>query len=648
VATDTPAPGPGVEAFRVDIQALRGAAVLFVLVYHSGLGLARSGYLGVDMFFVVSGFLISRIVARDVDAGRFRYRAFYFRRARRILPAAFATLLLTVIAAPWLLTTSQFVEFRDQVIGSVLFVANMVLWDQTGYFSREAWQQPLLHMWSLAIEEQFYLLLPVALVLLRGRGRVRFALIALATLLSFGLCMLLVLRNPAATFYFLPTRAWELGIGSLGALASGHAATRKVAGILLWPAVAVALLVPILSSDLPHPGVAAAAVCLATLVIMLARSEVLNSSALIRPLARVGDFSYSLYLVHWPLFAFARVLYMERELPIALALALMAASLALGYLMYRFVETPLRTTPPERGRPLIAWLGMAAIMLIVLPIALVAHRAAPDRRALAQVEGFDGCLKQDAPAIDRKCAQSGAPAILVWGDSYGGHIIPGLDATTDRPIEQQTRAMCGPIADFTERVGLAERTKARRCLQWNASVLHYLQDRPSVDVVMLVSRWDRFLNPAAGIVTAAGPIALAPEQRAAAVRDAILSTAERLRRLGKRVVVIASPPTARIDQGLCWERKTQHLPTFGPFARCRLGPEMRAPLEAATNAMLADVEREGVPVIFLDRGMCRGGQCVNEMDGQSLYRDAGHLTKLGSIVAARTNDLGNEVWRRAR
>ncbi|SFR99044.1 acyltransferase family protein [Sphingomonas jatrophae] len=633
-------------AFRADIQALRGVAVLLVLLYHTGLGWAPQGYLGVDMFFVVSGFLITRIVARDVDAGRFTFRGFWFHRARRILPAAYATLLLTVVAAAFLLTTGQLVEFRDQVIGSVLFVANVTLWQQTGYFAREAWQTPLLHLWSLAIEEQYYLLLPLAVTLLRGR--VRIIGIALATLGSLALCALLVQRNPAATFFLLPTRAWELGIGSLGAFAAGHPQARRLAGLLLWPALATLLVVPLIRSGLPHPGPAALAVCLATLAIILADSAALNRTPLLQPLVQVGDFSYSLYLVHWPIFAFARIMFMERELPTPVIALAVAASLGLGYALFRLVETPLRALPRAAAPRLAGGLVVAAAVLVAVPVGLVAVRGNADARLLVETEGFKGCLLRRGSGLATGCAQSPAPEILVWGDSYGGHIIPGLDATTTRPIEQQTRAMCGPLAGVTERGGLAERGKARSCLTWNNAALTAIGQRPSVQVVVLASRWDRFLNPEAALVSPKGALDVPADGRASAVRDAILTTATRLRALGKRVIVIAAPPTSRFDQGLCWERRHQNKPTLGPFADCRLRPDLRAPLEAPTNAMLAQVERAGTPVVFLERGMCPGGACVGTLDGRPLYRDAGHLTVPGSIFAGRANDLGRQVWERAR
>lgn len=627
---------------RPDIQALRGLAVLLVLFYHSGLNWVRSGYLGVDVFFVVSGFLITRIIARDVDAGCFRYTSFYYHRARRILPAAFVTLLLTIIAAAPILTTSQLVGFRDQVIGSVLFASNMVLWDQTGYFSREAWQQPLLHMWSLAIEEQYYILMPVAIMLLRGRVRV--AVTVLATCLSLALCFAFVGQNPAATFYFLPTRGWELGIGSIAAIAAGQERMRQLATRMLWPAAITVLLVPFVPLELPHPGPAALLVCVGTVVIILANSARLNGSMLLRPLAKVGDFSYSLYLVHWPLFALTRVLYMDRDLPVGVIVALTLASLAAGYLMYRWIETPLRATPSGQARSLIGGLAIAAIVLVALPIALAEMRPRQDQQLLAQVKGFKGCLKEGKPKVAIGCAQSPAPQILVWGDSYAAHIMPGLDALTSRPIEQQTRAMCGPMANFTEQAGMVEQVKARQCLTWNATMLGYVASKPSVQVVVLASRYDRFLDPEADIVSSTGAISIPPAGRDAAVAAAIVETAKRLRALGKRVVVIAPPPTANYDQGLCWERKSQHLPRLGRFAECRLRSDLHAPLEAATSAMLADVQRQGVPVIFLAHGMCRGGPCVSEWNGRPLYRDAGHLTALGSMFAARSNDLGRAIW----
>lgn len=239
-------------AFRVDIQALRGLAILLVVVYHAELlASLKAGYLGVDIFFVVSGYLITGIVTKGLQDGSFSFSGFYFRRAKRLLPAAYVTFLATTLLSIAFLTTPALRDYLWQLVGAVTFTGNMVLWTQTGYFAPAAELKPLLHVWSLSIEEQYYLLLPAVLVLTPRRFWTPGVWVVL--LISLALCLGLVAAKPGATFYLLPTRAWELALGSLGVLVL-HERQSPYLRALFWPALAALLLVPFFPTGAPHPG----------------------------------------------------------------------------------------------------------------------------------------------------------------------------------------------------------------------------------------------------------------------------------------------------------------------------------------------------------------------------------------------------------
>lgn len=295
---------------RVDIQALRGLAVLLVVLYHTKMGGLPGGYLGVDIFFVISGFLITQLIASHVLRGNFSLWEFYSRRAKRLLPVAYVTFFITAILAPWFLNQQELHDFASQMVGAVTFTSNFVLWQQTGYFEGASDLKPLLHIWSLAIEEQYYFLLPAILLIIKPSRWLICALILI--LLSLGLCFIGGLIKPIASFYLLPTRAWELIIGTAGALllqqgndvARGAIAT--LCKLLLFPAIFSLMLIPFFPFGGIHPGLNAFLICIATLVVLLSTNTALNSSIVTKALGRVGDVSYSLYMVHWPVIAFVK------------------------------------------------------------------------------------------------------------------------------------------------------------------------------------------------------------------------------------------------------------------------------------------------------------------------------------------------------
>ena len=259
---------------RTDIQALRGFAVLVVLFYHARIGSIKGGYLGVDVFFVISGFLITSLIVRSLTDGSFSFYGFYYRRAKRLLPAAYATFFVTAVLAPIFLTEIELKDFWRQLIASVLLVGNFELWQQTGYFEGAAETKPLLHVWSLAVEEQFYLILPAALFFLPRRAWLPGALLVCA--LSLILCIVSGPVWPSANFYLLPTRAWELAIGAVGALAFISPHAHKFCSYLLFPAIAALLAVHFFPFGGNHPGLDAIIVCISTLVIIIAKSALLE------------------------------------------------------------------------------------------------------------------------------------------------------------------------------------------------------------------------------------------------------------------------------------------------------------------------------------------------------------------------------------
>ncbi|MBA2381379.1 MAG: acyltransferase family protein, partial [Chloroflexi bacterium] len=454
------------DAFRPDIEGLRGLAVLVVILFHAGLAGILGGFVGVDVFFVISGFLITGLLLRERErTGGIALLPFYARRARRLLPAAIVVLVVTLVAAMNLVAPLDRPTVGLDGAAAALSIGNIRFAMAAGdYFSTVAAPSPFLHFWSLAVEEQFYLVWP-ALILLVARGRhpSRRVLIALGVIVATSFAANLVLTDVAANwaFYSLPTRAWELGIGGLVAAAAGHGLGRRVprgvASLGGWLGLA-AVLVAILTFDssLAWPGVAAIIPSVGTAIILAAGCRRLGPSRILAmtPLRFLGRISYSLYLVHWPILALA---------PFALGAApdeltrvgLVGLSIGAAIVCWAAIETPFRGNVPRRalqpGRTVSV--GFAAILAVVVVAAGPSFGASgfPTVAAgepPATAEPSDEPWLDELQSISPIAGQSAAPSAP--GDEPfplpGPSADPATDPTpapsgTPRPTSRSTLAL---------------------------------------------------------------------------------------------------------------------------------------------------------------------------------------------------------------
>lgn len=633
-------------ALRADIQALRGYAVLVVLLFHAKLTGFAGGYLGVDVFFVISGFLITRLVADGVRAGSFSFSEFYFRRAKRLLPAAYVTLLLTALAAPFFLNDPEYLDFRGQFLGALTFCANIVLWRQSGYFEGASDLKPLLHIWSLSLEEQYYFVLPALLVLTPLR---RWRTLVWGGV-SLSLALFVYREGSASTFYLLPTRAWELGIGSVGALAVLGDRAARLIKLAFWPALAVLLATPIAAPLIHSASLATAMACTATVLVILRQHPGGASNPAIKTLVWLGDRSYSLYLVHWPLFAFLNNSWfgLEEQLPpLSLRVALLAMSVAVAYVLFRFVEQPVHQARLERRSSILKYAGIASLLLLgVVFAAPLLNPPARDYAAIRQRNyGFAGaCEFQDDFQPIPACRNSSAPETLVWGDSYAMHLIPGMTADSSYPtVVQATRSVCGPILGvaFVEQSSY-DRNWAERCIRFSKSVLTYLERSTSVKRVVLASPFNQFVKPGNQLLirrdsdgsyyTASASVQLAASE--------LRKTISAIRALGKRVVIVGPPPYGSYDIGRCLERVERRMPVVGVASACEIDKSASLAERGGVFELMNTLSRDGdVNVLDLSRLLCAGARCRTYADGVFLYRDRGHLSVDGSIFLFKTYHL---------
>lgn len=445
--------------YRKEIDGLRALAVIPVVFFHAGFGLFAGGYVGVDVFFVISGYLITGIVMHEVDRGAFSIADFYERRIRRILPALFLVVLVCVPTAFLLLLPAELKEFSQSLIAVAMFSSNVLFWAQSGYFEGAAELKPLLHTWSLSVEEQFYLFFPLLLVLTWRWGRKWVvALLSIVAMASLLLAEWGALNKPIAAFFLLPTRAWELLLGSLVAFYlardSRHHFTLSQCNLLSSAGLALVMYAIFgFDGQTTFPGLHALVPTLgAALMIIGAKPETWVGHVLCRPLmVTVGLISYSTYLWHQPLFAFARHLGVERSSILTLG-GLAALSLVLGYFSWRYVETPIRRNRAISRRSIFLMAGAGSLTMLLL--GLLGHvfngfvdRLKPEDRYLAAIspaaqgeyvrKRFDAL--QHAPFSE----QDKRIKVLVIGDSFAKDLV---NAIHEGPLAQRIQVSTHQIS----------------------------------------------------------------------------------------------------------------------------------------------------------------------------------------------------------
>lgn len=615
---------------RFDIQVMRGVAVLAVVLFHAFPAAFDAGFLGVDVFFVLSGFLITGIILRGLERGDFGFKAFYVRRAKRLLPASLTTLGVTALLAMVFLTRSQMADFAEQLLGSLAFVANFVLAMQTGYFEGAAETKPLLHIWSLSLEEQFYFVAPFLLWLTPLRARPW--LLVTGLVLSFALCFVLM-TGPSwlpfsakgaqkMAFFMLPPRAWELLFGAVCAWVMIRRPDLTVPGWLKLTALAAIIATCAIGFDPVHPRWDAVIVVVATGVILLGRDGWLPKTPL-QPVKVVGDWSYSLYLIHWPLFSFAYVAWGQHP-PMAVMVGLALLATGLAWLQYRFVEQTFRGDwSGFRVSP--AWgIGAASAAIVALAVPSLGVTS-PVAEVLKPNIGLDPTCDQrtdhwiDLPA----CRTSDEPRVAVWGDSYAMHWVAGLEGI---PLVQMTKSACAPLQGVAHTSDRYTASWSRECVGFNATVLDAIEDMPSVRYVVISSPFAQVLVEGDQRLYVDGEV----QPFSDAGLRGLVQALERLIAAGKTPIVLAPPPRAPFDAGRCNERLAEGRPILGQQG-CDISRAVAKTENLGVWDMLAEVgQQTGVQIVYPADVLCDAERCETREGDAILYVDNGHMTREGA------------------
>jgi peptidoglycan/LPS O-acetylase OafA/YrhL len=641
--TDKPQLPATSHSYRPEIDGLRALAILPVLFFHYRVPPFQGGFVGVDVFFVISGFLITQLIVADQRESRFSLARFYERRIRRIFPALFVMLAAATAAALLILFPVDLVRYASSLAATAVFASNFEFWREAGYFDVIAAEKPLLHLWSIAVEEQFYLLFPAVLLLFSRR---RAAAVAAIFALSFAFALWGVTHASSATFYLLPGRAWELMLGALLALnivpALASRAGREVlagAGLLL-----IAIAVFAFSNDTPFPGAAALVPCLGAALVIYAAAPGATAVGTVLstgPFVFVGRISYSLYLWHWPVYVFARYLDYRDPPPTEIAV-LLALSFLLAALSWYFVEQPFRGQRMRLARPRL-FAGGATVMglsaaaaLLLLASGGFPERLRPDLRTILAEEDdheprIDTCfgLTADDVRAGRVCQigqKGGTPSFILWGDSHADAVLPAVSEAAARQGRTGYFAgghSCPPLLDVT--------TPRPECRAFNASVLA-LAAKPEIREIILEARWAKYAegstygNEPEGHVVLTDDGAADGEGNHAVFARGLARTVKAL--AGKKIIIVASVPE------IGW-------PVPAVLAREKLAAKTRIqpPDEGAylarqkfVMATFAQLKRDdGVVLVYPHEILCRSGICVVSQNGIPLYRDEHHLSVYGAL-----------------
>ena len=512
--------------YRPEIDGLRAIAVAAVILFHAGFALFSGGFVGVDVFFVISGFLITSIIVEDLKTGRFSVLRFYERRARRILPALFTVMAACVPFAYTLLSPDDLKDFAQSLAAICLFASNVLFWSESGYFDTQAELKPLLHTWSLAVEEQFYVVFPLLLLAAWRLGRgVLLALIGAIAVASLFTSVDEVRNFPSAAFYLLPSRSWQLLVGALASFFADRwqaadvrpPAVRLAGEAVGWGGMAMIVLALFLFDErTPFPGLNAALPTLGTTLVLLGASDRTSVGRMLawRPLVGLGLISYSAYLWHQPLFAFTKHALLA-ELPTDLAIVLCAVTIVLACLSWRYVEQPFRDRSLiSRGAVFaLSAAGMAAFV----GLGFIGHRMS-DRITQIRLRSVDPALRsqfrtRESLVADRNAfvaqflpeagkdfsTDTATKKILILGDSVSedlysalmvnSELFPGIEFRRLMLDEPCMQAAAHLVAKGELPAAIDE--KACRV------ALERLRDGPllkAADVIVLCSNWPRYIT----------------------------------------------------------------------------------------------------------------------------------------------------------
>lgn len=628
--------------YRPEIDGLRALAVVPVILFHAGIGTFSGGYVGVDVFFVISGYLITTIIINEMDEGRFRLGNFYERRARRILPALFLVMIVCIPLAWMWLMPRDMKDFSQSLIAVAMFLSNVLFWDESGYFDTAAELKPLLHTWSLAVEEQYYILYPLFLMLCWRLGRRSIlAVLSIVFVLSLAAAHWNAYTDPAFAFYLLPTRGWELLTGVFAAFyLQKNEAPLSAYGKQTGSAVGIALVLYAVfayDSQTPFPSLYALAPAVGTLLIILLAVEgtYVNRLLSAKVMVGVGLISYSAYLWHHPLLAFARYR-SDTEPSFWLMIALCVLTFPLAYLTWRYVENPFRRrTVFSRERMFTVSASFA--------VAFIAFGAWGNHSDGFEPQGLDDF----APVA----ATGAAPDVMLVGDSHADHLFFGLATLLGSRISNDTSPGCIPFFNVDR---YDSRFAPGSCVRLMNDTLDRFIDDDTKKTIVLSTMGPVYLDNTGfrdmESERVQGQNVVLTNDPGISDRWLIFETGMRdtLARLssasGKKVVFVIDVPELGVEERFC-DVTGKSIQVFGKpvqvrspdYDQCRIPRGEFDDRARRYYELVHDIVDDfpGVSVLDPTALFCDADYCYGYEGQRRLYRDTDHLSEYGSYLVAK-------------
>ncbi len=635
--------------YRAEIDGLRSIAVIPVILFHAGFEQFSGGFVGVDVFFVISGYLITTIILSEMEKGTFSLINFYDRRARRILPALFLVMFFSLPFAWFWLLPSDMKDFSQSLVAVSTFSSNILFWQETGYWGVDNELKPLLHTWSLAVEEQYYIIFPLFLMMMwKFQERWILGSFMLLAIISLMTSQYGAYYTPTANFFLLPTRAWELAIGASIAFyflykkqtirtLLSHKIIDETLGVI--GLILIGYSVFSFNETVPFPSFFALIPTVGTgLIILFSSKNTLVGQLLgARILVGIGLISYSAYLWHQPLFAFAR----HRSLtePSELLFSVLALlSFTLAYLSWRYVEKPFRKKGLlSRKVVFIFWISGSAVFIA---IGVTGHLT----------KGFNGLsfknkLTQDiieekwevnyglsetcdgSFTLSSECRTSDEPEILIWGDSYAIHLVQGFVASAppDPKIIQMTKSVCGPFFDIAPVTSKYPVSWAKGCLEFTDEVRKWIKANKTVKYVVVSSLFGQYISKDNKLLSRNGNLEDANFN--AAIRE-FNNTLKELKSMGVIPLVFSPPPANGIDLGRCLA-KAEWMGLN--LDKCDFNLNQILQVRKDVYHFLENI-KQNYRVVRLDNMICGDSQCKTHFGSTWLFRDKGHLSRSGSAA----------------